>query len=102
MSDESEPFTASPAAATARRARRRPRHRRQRRQRVKLTMRMMSSILALALAVLWMTGCTAWTPTPVDPTLWQHKQMRIGVATARAPQASAIKGGSQGLLDVAV
>lgn len=65
-------------------------------------MRTMRSILALALAVLWMTGCTTWTPTPVNPTLWQHKQMKIGVATARAPQASATKAGSQGLLDVAV
>jgi len=69
---------------------------------MKLTMRTMRSILALALAVLWTTGCTTWTPTPVDPTLWQHKQMRIGVATAKAPRASAAKAGSQGLLDMAV
>lgn len=61
-----------------------------------------SSRLTFGLALLWVTACTPWERTPVDPALWQHKQMRIGIATAKTPPAMAVKVGAMGLLDLAI
>ncbi len=69
---------------------------------MRVMMRALRSILALGLTLLWMTGCNPWKPTPVDPTMWQNKQMRIGVAMTAPSPAASLKLGSQGLLDMAI
>jgi hypothetical protein len=50
-----------------------------------------------------LAGCVTVTPNfSARPDFWEHKQAVIGVALADFPKPTAYKGGSQGLLDIAI
>jgi len=58
-------------------------------------------VLVASIAVL--AGCVTVVPNfSARPVFWERKQAVIGVAVAELPKPTAYKGGSQGLLDIAI
>lgn len=58
-------------------------------------------LVVVSVVVLSLAAC-AKPSVEMDPSLWSHKEYRIGVALIKHPDAAAHKAGAQGLLDMAI
>lgn len=64
-------------------------------------MKKFSRIIIVSLFAAILSACAS-TKMAVNPSFWNQKEARVGVAIASYPETAAHKGGAQGLLDMAI